>query len=110
MWPVYQISEKIGGIQLSEVNEEYNKVKLVLKSLMGGVPVKIAGITYAMGENNDICQKVARYTYSKGVEVKHDYEYMGLQLPFMSFIRLCEKVTTEERVVIAANIVLNDIE
>jgi hypothetical protein len=86
--------------------EEFNKVRIVLKSLMSGLSVEIDGISYRMSEDYDILYEMAMYGIDDPIPTK---TYVGTYMSVKRFSNMCLSLTNEETMILAANLALNDV-
>ena len=85
---------------------EYNKPRIVLKTLMNGLPVEYNGQTYYMSEDYEICMEMDRF---RNGEFIGKY-YAPIDTSIGSFIKWTNKFTNDDIALLAANLTLNNID
>ena len=87
---------------------EFNNVRIVLKSLMNGIPVEIEGEWYHMSVDFEILKRMGHYTIENGIETRGDDFYIHTHMSTGQFVKLCQKLTKDEVFLVAANSALNN--
>lgn len=85
-----------------QIREDFKTTRsslTILESLLLGLPIEVENKEYLLGGDNELCL----VAYSD----KDELCLLKLDISLKDFINFCSKITSEERVVISANNVLN---